>query len=276
MPAPKDPKKRAEWIRNMSEARKGKNKGKKKPPRTAEHRRNLSKSLKGRPAWNKGLTISEEQRQKQSRAMSGRKLSDVHKGKISAGLRGRKVSEETRRKIGNSNKGKIRSKETLRKLSDAHKGKKLSTEQKRKIGEFHRGRKRSAETCRKISEGLLASTKPTGGKNIQHGHFYAFALPDGSIMIGIFKEGREGARARDYRNGDTKHRAPPAGWFQGFDFVSEAHDWPCHTSEQPVLQYFRDRGYIVDGEVVEGASLDEVIEAFEAQGTTLTDCPRVW
>lgn len=103
-------------------------------------------------------------------------------------------------------------------------------------------------------------TAKYGGKDIAVGVYYAFRLKDGGVMTGITKD--EEKRARNYAQGDHKHRAPAAGEFAGFDYVSEEIPWPFKV-EQAVLRDFRERDFVVDGEVIDDANVSEVVDVFK-------------
>ena len=60
MPAPKDPIKREEWLKNQRRT----HKGKKLPPRTPEHKKHLSEAGMGKTPWNKGMKMPESFGQK--------------------------------------------------------------------------------------------------------------------------------------------------------------------------------------------------------------------
>ena len=145
MPAPKDPIKYQEWLKNLSQGHiRSPSKywlGKK---HSEEYKQKMSKSCIGK---NKH---SEEWKKKRSIAQMGENNSAKKVGvgkKISKALTGRKLSKETKRKISESNKGKTISDETRKKISFANKGKKRSEEQKNKL----KGRKFSEETRKKMS-----------------------------------------------------------------------------------------------------------------------------
>ncbi len=136
--------------------------------------------------------------------------------------------------------------------------------QSRRWRDWHAGR--TAEEKRATAKKRIATKRKngtaSGGKWIKRGKWYCFENFDGSVMCGIFSEGRDRKRVHDYRKGCDKHRAPPRGWFEEFDYVSEMLDSP-YEIEQELLMIARSRGWIVDGEAIEGATLEEIVDLFE-------------
>lgn len=104
MPAPKDPEKRKEWRRKMSEARMGKepaNKGKKGYKHTPEARAKISAAnighegyWKGRTSPQKGARWTPEQRLLQSQRQKGKPRSPEATRKAAESNRGKKLSPE--------------------------------------------------------------------------------------------------------------------------------------------------------------------------------------
>jgi len=100
----------------------------KRKPLTEEHKRKISEALKGK---NKGKIFSEEHKLHLSQAQQGKcrsseqrkKVSEKLKGRISPML-GRKHSKETRSRISFMFKGKTFSEDTRRKISESKKGEK--------------------------------------------------------------------------------------------------------------------------------------------------------
>ena len=130
MPAPKDPIKREEWIKNLSKSKKGKRCGKDSP--------------------NFGKHPSEETRKKMSMSKKDIPRSKETCEKISNTEKGKKrgpPSEETRRKMSISQKNRIRqphSKETCEKIRKSNKGKKhrlFTKETREKMGKSRAGEK---------------------------------------------------------------------------------------------------------------------------------------
>lgn len=59
MPAPKDPEKYEQWIKNLSESHKGEKNHNFGKPRSEETRKKIAKSNTGKPSWVKGKHLSE-------------------------------------------------------------------------------------------------------------------------------------------------------------------------------------------------------------------------
>lgn len=87
MPAPKDPKARAEWIRKLKAKRHSNRK--RPPPRTQEARAKASTSMKKRP----GRVWTEEQKKAKSKSMQGRKLPPGAQKKETEKRQGRTYTE---------------------------------------------------------------------------------------------------------------------------------------------------------------------------------------
>ena len=153
MPAPKDPVKRAAWIKKLQnkvvtqESRDAMSKAKKGIPLTKEHAEKISKSNKGRIKSKeeceniskglKGKPKSEEHCKHLSEAGMGREpwnrgipMEDATRKKISVSHTGKTTSEETKEKqsvamMGNTHTlGVYPSDATKKKMSDSHKGEK--------------------------------------------------------------------------------------------------------------------------------------------------------
>jgi group I intron endonuclease len=97
--------------------------GRKRPPFSEEWIRNLSESRRGEKNPNYGKTHTAEARQKISEAHKGKPLSEDHKRKIGDSERGSK----------NPNYGKAMSEETKGKLAEAHRGKALTAAHRARI-----------------------------------------------------------------------------------------------------------------------------------------------
>lgn len=106
--------------------------GNKNPTKRIEVKKKISEANRGKPAWNKGKNMSEESKRKMSEAARGRipwnkgiPMSEEQKIKLSNRFRGRKLSDEWKKKIAEyiSNnhpmKGKHHSEETKQKLREA-------------------------------------------------------------------------------------------------------------------------------------------------------------
>jgi hypothetical protein len=202
MPPPKEPIKRQEYCRKLSESHKGKNnpmfgkrqleehtkkiananKGKK---RTQEFCKNLSESRKGEKHPLYGKHLSEETRRKLSEKLGGEKnpmfgkqhtessrikISEAKKGEKHH-LFGKHLPEETRKKLSDANKGHIVTEKTRKKISVNRKGKPHTEETRRKMSENRRGKNNprfgkphTEGSRRKMSENKKGEKNPLFGK----------------------------------------------------------------------------------------------------------------
>jgi len=110
MPAPKDPEKRAAWIKKIKDSN---------PMHKPESRLKSSLSHKGKPPANKGVPHTEETKQKLKEAWVIRKLK----------FPPLKHTEETKKKISDAHTGRKHSEKSRKNMSEAHSGKPLSKKQ---------------------------------------------------------------------------------------------------------------------------------------------------
>ena len=128
MPAPKDPAKRDEWRKRISDIVK-------KQWENPEYRKKCSDAKKGKPSGRLGIPHTEEAKLKMSAANKGNKF---HLGKPH--------SEATRKKISEATKRAMENPEIIHKLSEAGKrgkpwlGKRFSEEHCRNLTESHLGK----------------------------------------------------------------------------------------------------------------------------------------
>jgi hypothetical protein len=134
MPAPKDPVKREEWRKKLSDF----NKGRKLKPRSAEHCKKISEAKMGH-------SVSEETRIKIGNSCRGKRykrkfpFSLEHRKNMSISQMGHSVSEKTREKLSIFNTGKILSEDHCKKIGDSKRGKKHSDKSRRKMSDSHKG-----------------------------------------------------------------------------------------------------------------------------------------
>lgn len=172
-----------------------------------ETRKKLSEALKGK---NKGKRHSEESRRKMSLSQRKRKASDSTRRKMSLANRGeknpfygKKHSLESRRKMSenskgekNPNYGKPRPRHIVEKSAASNRGKNRSPETCKKLSELGKGRERSPETRKKIS---TAMSLRVGEKNPTFGKSWWYNPLSGSSKFSIEAPGQEWVKGR----GDT-------------------------------------------------------------------------
>lgn len=97
--------------------------GDKNPAKRPDVRRKLSNSLKGKNVGDKNPSKRPEVKKKISEALKGREFSDETRRRMSEAAKGRKPSDETKKKMSDAHKGKKISEEQKRKISDTLTGK---------------------------------------------------------------------------------------------------------------------------------------------------------
>ncbi len=211
MPAPKDPERRAEWIRKNAEWHRGRSHGGgpkisaalKDVPKSPEHRAKLSQALMGH-------SVSQETRDK---------ISSANRGHVSP-MRGRRHSVESNRRNSEKHKGKTLPDECKRKLSEVRRSpeyrqrnaengraqwQRLSVEERRQWMEMRFGHLSSAQTS--SIENMVASAMDECGvvylRQVRIGPYSAdLFLPNSNVVVecdGEYWHSTGRARDRDAR-----------------------------------------------------------------------------